>query len=194
MTSSVSRNASASQHPSEVSSGPSRRLRPTATCGSPHEAVGRVRRAGSLSSRGVVPGAALRDVRSAGRRGVLLCRCCGTLRVLARVPRIDCHDLGGLASPLECGVISTILGSLEFAWEQGQLGGASRGREEAPEVGCSDREEATREAEATEEDLARQVTTAVNRGRLSPSGGTVTPGAQYCTAIGNRKVRHSPRR
>ncbi len=38
------------------------------------------------------------------------------------------------------------------------MGGALRGREEAPEVGCPDREEATREAEATEEDLARQVT------------------------------------
>ena len=100
--------------------------------------------------------------------------------MLARVPRIDCHALGGLASPLERGAISTILGSLESAWEQGQLGGASRGREEAPEVGCSDREEATREAEATEEDLARQVTTAVNRGRLSPSGGNATVSLGRC--------------
>jgi hypothetical protein len=43
-------------------------------------------------------------------------------------------------------------------------GGAGRGREEAFEVARPDREEATHEAEATEEDLARQVTTA----RLRP--------------------------
>jgi hypothetical protein len=38
-------------------------------------------------------------------------------------------------------------------------GGAGSGREEALEVAYPDRQEATREAEATEEDLARQVTT-----------------------------------
>jgi hypothetical protein len=43
-------------------------------------------------------------------------------------------------------------------------GGAGSGGEEALEVAYPDREEATREAEATEEDLARQVTTA----RLRP--------------------------
>src|SRR5205809_811002 len=38
--------------------------------------------------------------------------------------------------------------------------GAGSGRKEALEVAYPDREEATREGEATEEDLARQVTTA----------------------------------
>lgn len=59
--------------------------------------------------------------------------------------------------------VSGSLRSLKCAEKQRQPGGAWRGREETPEVACTDREEAAREAEAAEEVLARQVTTAVNQ-------------------------------
>ena len=58
--------------------------------------------------------------------------------------------------------------SLGCASEQDSRKGARRGREEASKVACPDREEGASKAQATEEDLARQVDKVVN-GPLSRS-------------------------
>ena len=54
--------------------------------------------------------------------------------------------------------------SLGCASQQDSWKGARRGREEASKVACPDREEGASKAQATEEDLARQVDKCSRRG------------------------------